>query len=448
MNKRRTKVLISSLSGRWARASLTALLSSVVFIGAQAQTLTNDEGGSQPPRDHNSELRNCTWSIYAQGGLSWATDVWYQNVGAKRSYKLSPAVGGGIDFTIRPWVRVGADYIWSRYRREQRPSTLDSKEMSIKAYGNYLMNFHNAKLGVGFNLMEFWSDRKAQWLNIWAGTGVGYTFATGNEYGIYFSTTKTEGGQTTMLTDGATITNGNAVTISGNVRTTNRHEKFNTFYVPVTLHVEADLSRQFTIGLKGEMDWLFNRKNIAPQSLIFALATVRYNFVASRASVLQSYYESEIATLNDYVNALQREVADAKAQADSADKARRQSEDLNADLQRRLTDCEESEAVVPSHFVQFDHNSSYMSRAERERLKAFADSVKGQKLSLVAEASTPGNDSYNQALSERRLNRVIDFLVKEGFDRADLHPTTAVGEQNGKPTAEGRRVTITLGQNN
>ena len=449
MNKRRTKPLIPPLSGRWTRVGLTALLTAVVAVGAQAQT--NGDGAAQPPRDQNSELRTRTWSVYAQGGLSWASDVWYQNLDAKRSYKQSPAVGGGIDFTIRPWVRVGAEYLWSRYRREQRFSTLDTKTMPVKVYGNYLMNYHNAKLGVGFNLMELWPRRRAQWLNIWLGTGVGYTFARGNEYGIYISNTQTQGGQTTPIGDGTTIGNDSEITITGNVRTTNRHEKFNTLYVPTSLHIEADVSRRFTVGLKGEADWLLNRKDIAPKNLIFALATVRYNFVASRARVQRAYYEGEISSLGDRVNALQREAAETKAQADKAESARRQAEQQNADLQRRLSDCENAKptatsAVQPSHFVQFDHNSSYMSRTEVDRLKAFVQSVRGSKLALVAEASTPGADDYNVQLSERRLRRVVEALVKEGLAPEDLHPTTAIGEQNGKPSAEGRRVTITVEQ--
>ena len=445
MNKRRTKPLIPPLSGRWTRVGLTALLTAVVAVGAQAQT--NGDGAAQPPRDRNSELRTRTWSVYAQGGLSWASDVWYQNLDAKRSYKQSPAVSGGIDFTIRPWVRVGAEYLWSRYRREQRFSTLDTKTMPVKVYGNYLMNYHNAKLGVGFNLMELWPRRRAQWLNIWLGTGVGYTFARGNEYGIYISNTQTQGGQTTPIGEGTTIGNDSEITITGNVRTTNRHEKFNTLYVPASLHIEADVSRRFTVGLKGEMDWLLNRKDIAPKNLIFALATVRYNFVPSRARVQRAYYEGEISSLGDRVNALQREAAETKAQADKAESARRQAEQQNADLQRRLSDCENAKptatsAVQPSHFVQFAHNSSYMSREEAEHLKAFARSVRGHRLTLVAEASTPGADGYNQQLSERRLARVVEALVREGFDKADLHPQTAIGERNGKPATEGRRVTI------
>lgn len=426
---------------RMTRVALSILFALGTVTALQAQT----DDGNKPlePRDHNRELRTRTWSIYAQGGLSWATDVWYPNVNAKKSYGLAPAVGGGLDFTIRPWVRVGAEYLWSRYRREQRLSTLDTSTMPVKMYGNYMVNYHNAKLGVGFNFMELWSNRRAQWLNIWVGTGVGYSFAKGNEYAMFASNTITEGGQTTPLTDGATISNDAALSITGNVRTTNRHEEFNRFYIPASLHIEADVSRQFTIGLKGEMDWLLQRESIVPKNLIFALATVRYNFVPSRAKALQQYYDGELATLNDRINALQDE-ADALRQRTDAERAKLQRE--QAELQRRLSECENKPVleVKPTHYVQFDHNSSYFSRTEGERLRAFAQSVRGKKLTLLAEASTPGEDSYNQSLSERRLARVVELLVAEGFAEGDLDPQTAIGEQAGKPASGGRRVTITV----
>lgn len=441
MNKRRTKPLIPLLSGRWVRVGLTALLTAVVTVGLQAQA--TDEVYRQLPRDLNSELRTNTWSIYAQGGLSWATGVWYQSVDAKRSYSLAPAVGGGVDFTIRPWVRVGAEYLWSRYRREQRLSELDTKTMPIKSYGNYLMNYHNAKLGAGFNFMEFWPTRRAQWLNIWVGTGVGYTFAQGNEYGIYFSSTKTVGGTTTPFVDGEQISNDGSITITGSVQMKNRPEDFNTLYIPATLHVEADVSRRFTLGIKGEMNWMLNRKEIAPKNLIFALASVRYNFVMSRAQVEQIYYEGEITTLSDRVNDLRRELAESQAQA----------EQQRTELQRQLQACEEAKAALAaamptSHFVQFDHDSYQITPLEADRLRTFAHSVRGQQLSLVAEASTPGTADYNQELSERRLQSVVDLLVEEGFSREDLSPATAIGAQNNKPAATGRRVTITIIQSN
>ena len=331
MNKKQAESLIRPYGRGWARVGLALLFSAVVTVGAHAQE--NDGCGTQPPRDLNNELRTCTWSVYVQGGLSWATDVWYQNLDAKRSYQQSPVVGGGVDFTIRPWVRVGAEYLWSNYRREQRFSTLDTKTMPIKAYGKYLMNYHNVKLGAGFNIMELWPRRGAQWLNIWGGTGIGYTFAQGNEYGIYFSNTQTQGGQTAPVGDGTSIDNESTVTITGSVRSTNRHEKFNTLYVPATLQIEADLDRRFTIGVKSEVDWLLNRKDVAPKNYAFALVTLRYNFVPSRARVQKTYYESEISALKDRLNAMRH--GDSGHKAGSGRSGR-----LKGDLRNCQTECD------------------------------------------------------------------------------------------------------------
>ena len=441
MNTIRTKTLITLSGGRWARIGFSVLLTSLFTVGAQAQTV--DEGKADPLRNTNKELRTNTWSIYAQGGLSWANGVWYPNIDAKSSYKQSPAVGGGIDFTIRPWVRIGADYIWSRYRREQRFSVIDNNVMPVKTYGNYMMNTHNIKLGVQFNLMEFWTARKAQWFNIWLGTGLGGTLARGNEYGVWISNTKN--GTSSSIGSDANISNDGTVTITGNVSTHNRHENFNKLYIPATLHIEADVSRQFTVGVKGEMDWLLNRQEVAPKHLIYALATVRYNFVQSRARKQRDYYDGEIAVLNDRANSLRQEADSEKARAEQEAQLRQKAEQENNDLQRQLDDCQNSKKAVeatPEHYVQFAHNSSYMSREEKDRLRSFARSVKGEKLTIVAEASTPGTSDYNQLISERRMKRVVDLLLKEGFSLQDLQPQTAIGAKNGKKTFEGRRVTI------
>ena len=104
----------------------------------------------------------------------------------------------------------------------------------------------------------------------------------------------------------------------------------------------------------------------------------------------------------------------------------------------------EASAAPQSHFVQFGHGSSSVEGSEAERLRAFARGVRGERLSLVAEASTPGGEEYNVRLSERRLRRVVEILVSEGLSAGDLRPATAIGARNGKDSAEGRRVTITV----
>ena len=428
-------------SARLLRTGLIALLGATPLVSSQAQT--REQLQTEPSKGYNAEVRRGSWSIFAEGGTSWATEVWYPTLNQRRSYELAPAVGGGIDYTIRPWIRVGGEYLWSRYRREQRVSSLDAKTMPIKVYGNYLMNFHNAKLGLGLNFMELWPRRGAQWLNLWLGTGLGYTMASGNEYAYLLNNTLTQGGKTIPLVSGISVSNESSVVFSGGVRTTNRAESFETLYVPATLHLEADVSRQFSLGLKGELDWLLDRKRIAPRSLVFALATVRYNFVRSAACALRSRYEGELSTLNDKLNALQRKLRDAEARAEEEAARRAQAEARQAELEAQAQGGAELPALAP-HFVQFDHDSYTIGRIELERLRAFARSARGHQLELLAEASTPGSEAYNQQLSSRRLQQVAQALIAEGFAAEDLDPQIAIGEEKGKPAAEGRRVTITI----
>ena len=429
--------------GSLTRVFLVALLALFSFAPAHAQVSTN-----QPidPQQYNKDVRTGTWSIYAQGGLSWANGLWYQNVDAKKSYSLSPAVGGGVDYTIRPWVRVGAEYLWSRYRGEQRFSQISATAMPVKAYGNYLMNYHNAKLGVGFNFMEFWPSRKAQWFNVWLGTGVGYMMAKGNEYTLSISNTITQNGVSKPVTGNVTIDNGSSATIQGNVKSTNEHSSFNKLYIPLSLHMEFDVTRRLTLGVKGEMDFVMNREDIAPKNLLFGLATVRYNIVPSRAQKMQAYYDGSIGELNNRVNELQKQADAAHARAEKAETDLQRLAQENAGLQRQLRECEQSKVVVekPTYTVQFDHNSSYFSKEQGEALNAFAHQYAGKKLSLVAEASKPGDKGYNQALSERRLMRVIQALQAEGFTTEQLKPCVAIGSQRGIDSAEARRVTITV----
>ena len=84
MNTIRTKPLIPLSGGRWTRIGLGLALASLFTTGVLAQS--SGEGIADPPRDTNKELRTCTWSIYAQGGLSWTHGVWDNNRDAKRSY--------------------------------------------------------------------------------------------------------------------------------------------------------------------------------------------------------------------------------------------------------------------------------------------------------------------------------------------------------------------------
>ena len=87
MNKRQLKLLVPLV---------LSCIAAVTTLKAQ----NTGDFQIQEPRDRNSELRTNTWSVYVQSGLSWATDVWYQNLDATRSYSQSPALGGSMSHTI------------------------------------------------------------------------------------------------------------------------------------------------------------------------------------------------------------------------------------------------------------------------------------------------------------------------------------------------------------
>lgn len=444
MNKKRTNLLLPTSRGRTTGMCLLALTMSLFVRPAHSQEMKNEIPNNL---EYNKEVRKGTWSIYAQSGLSWTTGTWYENINAKKSYGISPAIGGGIDFTIRPWVRIGTEYLYSYHRREQRFSSLNTSSMPIKAYGNYAMSYHNIKLNAGYNFMELWPQRKAQWLNIWASTGVGYMMAGGNEHGIYFNTSITQNGKSTPALHEININNNSNVEIHGNVHSSNNHLSFNKLYIPTSLHVEFDVSRQVTLGVKGEMDWILNKKSIAPKNLAPGMVTIRYNFVQSKAKKLKRHYDNTIAAMTANINSANNRAEAEKKRADEAEKACHHMEMEKADLQRHLEDCRQNKTKVVTkleHTILFNNNSSYFSKEQAEALKAFAQQHKDQKLSLIAEASKPGSKRYNQMLSERRLKRVIDALLKMGFTADNLNPTIAIGSQRGIDSAEARRVTISV----
>lgn len=223
------------------------------------------------------------WSVYGGGGLSRASGVGYPNLNAGRSLDFSPSGAVGVDFTLRPRARFGAEYLWARWRREQRPEAPDPSAMPFKAYGSRLTDGHSVKLHADFNLMGFRKGGKTLGLDIWAGTGVGFMSGVGNEYSLFFSTTRTCGGATVPVAGEVSVSDGGSTTITGNVRSVNDGVRFSRVFIPATLHFEAGLSRRWTAGVKCEADFPAGRGKDAPEQVFSALFTLRYHFVRCRA---------------------------------------------------------------------------------------------------------------------------------------------------------------------
>ena len=87
------------------------------------------------------------------------------------------------------------------------------------------------------------------------------------------------------------------------------------------------------------------------------------------------------------------------------------------------------------------------SRRELQNVKELVNLAKKQdsKLRVTGYAdSQTGNAVYNQQLSQRRADAVVDEIVKMGFDRNQIEVVAAGGVDTLTPQPYNRRVTIEM----
>jgi outer membrane protein OmpA-like peptidoglycan-associated protein len=75
--------------------------------------------------------------------------------------------------------------------------------------------------------------------------------------------------------------------------------------------------------------------------------------------------------------------------------------------------------------INFEYNSSTLTKAARANLDEFAKALKDPRLgtaAFVVEGHTDGKggDDYNLDLSTRRANAVVEYLKQQGVDNAKL----------------------------
>jgi OOP family OmpA-OmpF porin len=102
--------------------------------------------------------------------------------------------------------------------------------------------------------------------------------------------------------------------------------------------------------------------------------------------------------------------------------------------------------VILDANVLFDFDKSVLRPAGRDTLDSFVGSIKGMDSSAIRAigyADRLGTDTYNQALSERRVATVKEYLATKGIDmtsvqtsgKGEMEPTTAAGTCTGEQTA-------------
>ena len=399
----------------------------------------------------NSAYRTSTWSLYAEGGATMVHGLGMSSVDAPPGMNIFPEIGAGLSFNIRPWIRLGLNYDFSKYAREQRFSEFQpldvptgdgtlSEQYGGLAYSKMWTHYHAADATVEFNLMELWRNREDKRFNLYAGAGFGWLFAKGNTYDITMGHERWSGSY--------------KETINTWLDAVNSRHKYDVGYVPMLLSAEFDVSPVVTVGVLGNYKRLFSRDK-APKGIGTASVVLRLNILGSKSgyrSTGRKLRESELA-LAAMTVAGAAVKADCEASGKAKDEALASAKTENAALKSRVEALEKENAglkarrtneVLQDLTVQFSNDSFKLLPEAKASLDAFAERLKTMKeteLVVVGEASATGGSGHNLRLSELRIETVLDYLRKQGVDcsRAFRQP---LGD-SGKDTSDAaRRATI------
>ena len=427
--------------------------------------------------------RTCTWSLYGEAGATMSHGIGISNVNAAPWTSVSPEIGAGVSFNIRPWIRLGLNYDFSKYARELRfdklqplgdsavDGTIDidgnlsgdivpDRDGSVTgdrlllektgglAYTKMWTQYHAADLTLEFNVMEIWKNRTDKRFNLYAGAGFGWLFARGNTYNIAMGNErwKEKYKETTDIW----------------LKAENTRHNYNTGYVPMLVSAEFDVSPIVTLGLQGNYKRLLKCDN-APKGIGTVSMVVRLNLLGgksgyvSKASKLRES-ENALAAMRDMNEAVKEDCEDSVHSlkddlADSENEVARlksELEDLKKENEALKSQAEEnpkmSRDTLGNICVMFDFDSSKLRQQAKTELDDFARRIKsteGYELFVTGEASASGDGRYNLKLSELRIDSVIRHLSKKGIDcsRAYRQPLGDTGKDSSK---SAQRVTILI----
>ena len=426
--------------------TLTAILFvSLIDIGAQ-------ERGS-------GTYRTCTWSLYGEAGATMSHGIGISNVNAAPWTSVSPEIGAGVSFNIRPWIRLGLNYDFSKYARELRFDKLQPFGDSARdrlllektgglAYTKMWTQYHATDLTLEFNVMEIWKNRTDKRFNLYAGAGFGWLFARGNTYNIAMGNErwKEKYKETTNIW----------------LKAENTRHNYNTGYVPMLVSAEFDVSPIVTLGLQGNYKRLLKCDN-APKGIGTVSMVVRLNLLGGKSGYKSKSHilresQNALAAMTDMNEAVKEDYEDSVHSlkddlADSENEVARlksELEDLKKENEALKSQAEEkpkmSRDTLGNICVMFDFDSSKLRKQAKTELDDFAKRIKsteGYELFVTGEASAGGDSRYNLKLSELRIDSVISHLSKKGIDcsRAYRQPLGDTGKDSSK---SAQRVTILI----
>ena len=383
-------------------------------------------------QSYNDSVRVRTWSVYMQGGISSYHGVrseLFDN--SKRT--MAPDLNLGVKYNIQPWVRLGVNAGYTMLKSSGNHSLsitttdhnflIGDRTGTLELKSDRLQNLNNTYLAgvdanADFNILEIWPKRKAQWLSLYAGAGVGYMRGWNRN------------SQTWSYNERATATgdayfNGYSHSY---LKSSEDKKHFNALYIPLSLSLEFDIQRQLTLGVIGLYKCIPTKSDIKSKSKL---------------------QRKQIADLYSELDASQVDCASAKATLQrqsreemerlkkEADELKRQIESINSTAAGK---GEETSAII-----YFENDSWELSSKGGEQLQVLAEKLKThpeKKIMLISSANTVGHENRNKKLSSNRLNTVKQFLLSQGVSDTQFKTEVSLGDYGMTTSSDCRRVIV------
>lgn len=208
------------------------------------------------------------------------------------------------------------------------------------------------------------------------------------------------------------------------------------------LNFNLGASKAWQINIEPDVVWLntHNRGDdyLSKSSAMFQiLGGITYKFACSNGT-----HNFAIAKLFDQgeINELNAKINDLRKSNGEKDDALRAADAKNAELARKLADCEATPKSVVKQtetnlapVVIFDQGKSVIKPAQAPSVQMIATYMKNHpdaKVTIKGYASPEGSAEINKKLSEARANAVKDMLVKKYKISEDRLSVVGLGATN------------------
>lgn len=399
---------------------------------------------------YNDSVRTHTWSIYVQGGISNYHGV-RSDLFDNGKRLISPDLSLGVKYNLKPWVRLGvnAGYTmlkainkdFQSFTTTENGYLIDGKAGALTIISDRLQNQNNTNVlgldaNVDFNILQLWPRRKAQWLTLYAGAGVGYMHGWNRStltWSVYERAVAEGDGYNNVYTHPYMTSSGDK-------------KQFNALYVPLSLSLEFDVMRQLTLGVIGQYKYIPMKADFSPKGIYSAGIVVRYNFVASKSKLQRKQIANLYSQLdNSQADCAKEKTALKRQSGDEMDRLKKQADDLKRQVEDMRNAAEKKDEL--STVIYFDNNSYDLSEESCGKLKSLVAYLKAnpeKEMMVISSANTVGYTKRNKKLSDNRLDAVKQYLISEGVSNARFKTEVSLGDSGMTDSSDCRRVLVVV----